>query len=130
MRTICIFYSPGLGGSWHIHNATMDPGSDHRIVHVLVGEPLPDLLATVTDHGLEYVNIPYRSRRDLLRAVLDARRTLRNLLVDIVHGHGIEGTLIGLAAGLLSGVTDRIHTRDHGPCTMKLGPGERFSPTG
>ena len=108
----------------------MDPGSDHRIVHVLVGEPLPDLLATVTNHGLEYVNIPYRSRRDLLRAVLDARRTLRNLLVDIVHGHGIEGTLIGLAAGLLSGVTDRIHTRDHGPCTMKLGPGERFSPTG
>ncbi len=122
MRTICIFYSPGLGGSWHIHNATMDPGSNHRIVHVFVGEPLPDLLATVTDHGLEYVNIPYRSGRDLLRAVLDARRTLRNLRVDIVHGHGIEGTLIGLAAGLLSGVTDRIHTRHHATMHHETGP--------
>ncbi len=122
MRTICIFYSPGLGGSWHIHNATMDPGSDHRIVHVFVGEPLQDLLATVTEHGLEHEHIPYRSRRDLLRAVLDARRILRNLRVDIVHGHGIEGTLIGLAAGLLSGVTDRIHTRHHATMHHEAGP--------
>lgn len=122
MRTIGIFYSPGLGGSWHIHNATMNPGSSYRIIHIFVGEPLPDLLATMTEHGLEHVRIPYKSRRDLLAAISCARQILKNHRADLVHGHGIEGTLIGLLAGLLIGVTDRIYTRHHATMHHEMGP--------
>ena len=122
MRTIGIFYSPGLGGSWHMHNATMNPGSSYRIIHIFVGEPLPDLLATMTEHGLEHVRIPYKSRRDLLAAIIGARQILKNHRADLVHGHGIEGTLIGLLAGLLIGVTDRIYTRHHATMHHEMGP--------
>ena len=105
-----------------MHNATMNPGSSYRIIHIFVGEPLPDLLATMTEHGLEHVRIPYKSRRDLLAAIIGARQILKNHRADLVHGHGIEGTLIGLLAGLLIGVTDRIYTRHHATMHHEMGP--------
>ncbi len=122
MKTVGVFYSPGIGGSWHIHNAQMSPGDNLRIIHFFVGDPQSDLLETVTTNELEHIFIPYRSRKDLLRAILHTRRILRLHRVDVAHGHGIEGTMTALIAGLLSGTTHRIHTRHHATMHHEGGP--------
>ena len=122
VRTIGVFYSPELGGSWHIHNALMHPGDDRRIIHFFVGDPAPDLSETAAKHGLECIRIPYSSRRDLPLAILRARRALRSHGVHLVHGHGIEGSVVGLLAALTSGVYERLHTRHHATMHHEEGP--------
>ena len=122
MKTIGVFYSPGIGGSWHIHNALMNPGDGRRIIHFFVGDPMPDLRDAVTAHGLEQIHIPYRTRRDLPRAIFRAHRILRLHNVQIVHGHGIEGTMTALVAGLTAGVSERLHTRHHATMHHEGGP--------
>jgi len=122
VRTIGVFYSPGIGGAWHVHNALMEPGEDRRLVHVFVGEPALDLSETAVTHDLEHIHIPYTSRRDIPLAVLRARRTLRSHGVQVVHGHGIEGTVVGLLAALTSGVSERLHTRHHATMHHEAGP--------
>ena len=122
MRTIGVFYSPGIGGAWHIHNALMEPGEDRRLVHIFVGEPTLDLSEVAVTHNLEHIHIPYRSRRDMPLAVLRARRALKSHGVQVVHGHGIEGTVVGLLAALTSGVSERLHTRHHATMHHEAGP--------
>jgi glycosyltransferase involved in cell wall biosynthesis len=122
MKTIGVFYSPEIGGPWHIHNALMKPGEDRRVIHFLVGDPAPDLLETAKSHGLEHIRIPYKSRRDLPLAILRTRRALRSHGVQLVHGHGIQGSLVGLLAALTSGVSERLHTRHHATMHHEGGP--------
>ena len=114
MKTIAVVYSPGLGGRWHVRNVGLEPGPDRRFVHVFVGTPAPDLLEAVTAHGLPCIEVPFGSRIDLPRAVLAARRFLREQDVDLVHTHGMQGTTVGLLAALMAGVRERLHTRHHG----------------
>jgi glycosyltransferase involved in cell wall biosynthesis len=122
MRTIAIFYSPGLGGSWHIHNALMEPGVHREIIHVFVGRPASDLTSTASTQNLNHVYIPYRSRRSLLLAILRARRILKSRDVQVVHCHGVEGTVIGLIAALTTGIQERLHTRHHATMHHEGGP--------
>ncbi len=122
MRTIAIFYSPGIGGSWHIHNALMKPGEGRQVIHFFVGDPAPDLAETVATHGFEHIRIPYRSRRSLFLAILRARRALKSRDVQVVHGHGVEGTMVGLIAALTAGIQERIHTRHHATMHHEGGP--------
>jgi len=122
LRTIGVFYSPEIGGAWHIHNALMEPGEDRRLVHIFVGEPTPDLSEAAITHDLEHVRIPYTSRRDIPLAVLRARRALRSHGVQVVHSHGIEGTVVGLLAALTSGISERLHTRHHATMHHEAGP--------
>ena len=121
-RTIAVFYSPNLGGSWHVHNTKMDPGPNRRLLHVFIGDPKQDLKDAVVASGHIWAHIPWRSRRHLPGAVLKARRLIRQHGVDVVHGHGIEGTLTSLLAATLTGVHERIHTRHHGTMHHEVGP--------
>jgi hypothetical protein len=84
----------------------MEPGEDRRLVHVFVGEPTPDLSEAVVTHNLEHIRIPYTSRRDLPLAILRARRILKSHGVQVVHSHGIEGTVVGLLAALTAGISE------------------------
>ena len=125
MRTVAIFYSPGLGGSWHVHNALMDPGERRKIIHVFVGKPVStsaDLINAVATQNLDHVFIPYHSRRSLFLAILRARQVLKSQDVQVVHGHGAEGTMIGLVAALTVGIRERIHTRHHATMHHEGGP--------
>ena len=98
----------------------MEPGEDRRLVHIFVGEPTLDLSEVAVTHDLEHVRIPYTSRRDIPLAVLRARRALRSHDVQVVHSHGIEGTVVGLLAALASGISERLHTRHHATMHLSL----------
>lgn len=120
--TVALFYSADMGGSWHIHNAQMDDGGRFHRIHVFMGEPRHDLKAAVTESGQPWIQIPWRSRHNLPLTVLRVWRLLRRHRVDVVHGHGIEGTLTSLLAARLARTPRRIHTRHHGTMHHLRGP--------
>lgn len=65
------------------------------------------------ERGIPVIRVPYAGRSDLPRAFIRTYLAVRKLKPDIVHAHLFEGSIIGLAAALLAGVTHRIHTRHH-----------------
>jgi glycosyltransferase involved in cell wall biosynthesis len=57
--------------------------------------------------------IEYRGKKDFPSALLKVYRLIRDIRPDIVHGHLVEGTLLGMLAAKIAGVNGRVYTRHH-----------------
>jgi len=57
--------------------------------------------------------IEYHGKKDFLSALLKLYRLIREIRPDVVHGHLVDGTLLGLIAARIAGVRDTIYTRHH-----------------
>lgn len=57
--------------------------------------------------------IIYKGKKNLLPATIRTRKTLIKWKIDLIHCHLFEAGLIGLTAGRLSGIKNRIYTRHH-----------------
>lgn len=57
--------------------------------------------------------IEYRGKKDFLSSLFKVYRLIKEIKPDIVHGHLVEGTLIGMLAAKLAGVEGRVYTRHH-----------------
>ena len=102
--------------------ARAEDGSLKGSSRSIPGLHIRDAIDAVATQNLDHVFIPYHSRRSLFLAILRARQVLKSQDVQVVHGHGIEGTMIGLVAALTVGIRERIHTRHHATMHHEGGP--------
>lgn len=78
-------------------------------------DPAPGCLERyLRERGIPVIRVPCAGRSDLPLAFLRTYLAVRKLSPEIVHAHLFEGSIIGLAAAILAGVKDRVHTRHHG----------------
>lgn len=66
---------------------------------------------TLRAGGLPVTRIRYRGKRDVVPAMIQTIRLLRQLRPDGVHAHLLDAQLIGLTAARLCGIRMRIYTR-------------------
>ena len=57
--------------------------------------------------------VKYQGKKDLPMAIYKVWQILRKTKSDVIHCHLLEATLIGLTAGKLAGIKERIFTRHH-----------------
>jgi len=82
-----------------------------EIVFILLNPEDSSLERHLREHKVRTHRVHYAGKKDILRSTLEVHRLLRKERIDIVHAHLFEGSLIGLAAAKLAGITRRIHTR-------------------
>jgi glycosyltransferase involved in cell wall biosynthesis len=73
----------------------------------------PFLLDYHKGKGRRVEFIEYRGKKDFFKALFNVYRLIRQIKPDIVHGHLVEGTLIGMLAAKIAGVRGRVYTRHH-----------------
>lgn len=72
--------------------------------------PLESLLA---ERGHRVEHVEYRTKKQLLSAILRIRKLLKGIGPDIVHTHLADASLAGLIAAKTGGFKRRLHTRHH-----------------
>ncbi len=81
---------------------------------VFLGKTCPLLYEYFEERGHFVEFIEFGGKRDLLKAIWKLRRIFRQWKPNIVHTHLVEGSLAGLTAAVLAGISRRVHTRHHG----------------
>jgi glycosyltransferase involved in cell wall biosynthesis len=64
-------------------------------------------------HGIQNYYIPYKSKKDLLSAIVKSFKILSSQKCDVVHAHLFEASLIGMISSKLAGIKKRIYTRHY-----------------
>jgi len=80
---------------------------------IFVNSKRPFLFDYHRDKGRRVEFIEYRGKKDFPSALLKIYRLIRDIRPDIVHGHLVDGTLLGMLAAKLAGVKGRVYTRHH-----------------
>jgi glycosyltransferase involved in cell wall biosynthesis len=72
--------------------------------------------------GIKVKRIPYSSKKDLVSAVLSARKFLKENNTEIIHSHLFDATFIGMIAAKLAGIKRRIYTRHYAALNHRYFP--------
>jgi glycosyltransferase involved in cell wall biosynthesis len=65
------------------------------------------------ERGYEVYFIEFKTRKDILKAIWNTRKLFQKIRPEIVHGHLVNGSLVGLIAAKLSGIHRRAVFRHH-----------------
>lgn len=87
---------------------------EYDVGFVFIGEKEPLLHDFFRGRGLRSEFIQFRGKRDYISTIGKVRNIFRRSRPDIVHTHLVEGSIVGLTAAALAGISRRIHTRHHG----------------
>lgn len=89
------------------------PSDRIRLSFILFNPGPSELENFLEERGIPRIRLTFRGNRDLPGAFIKASRILRAEKPDVIHCHLFHATLIGLLAGLISGIKKRIYTRHH-----------------
>lgn len=80
---------------------------------ILLIQGASELEVYLSGQGIPCYTFCYHSRKDLLKVFNKVYRKLKQLKPDVVHCHLLYGSIIGLSAAKVAGITKRIYTRHH-----------------
>lgn len=85
----------------------------YEVSFIFLNPEVSPLEKYLAKRGHRVEHIEYRSKKQLLSAILRIRKLLKDIGPDIVHTHLADGSLAGLIAAKTSGFKRRLHTRHH-----------------
>lgn len=65
------------------------------------------------ENNIPFYHVPYSGKKNIVRALLDTYKILREQNPEVVHAHLFEGGLIGITAAFFAGIKKRIYTRHY-----------------
>src|SRR5687768_3330994 len=97
--------------------------TDRSIVRLIVGslDPPAGLQEGMRELGVETLSLDARRRTDWPRAAVRLASFLRKQRVDVVQGHLMEASLVGLTAARLAGTPVRVLTRHYADAVLMAG---------
>ncbi len=84
-----------------------------NLIFILMNPGESQLAHFLKEKNIKTYQIPYRSKRDLPKAIWKIRQILHREKVQIIHTHLFDAALAGLSAGKLLNIPQRINTRHH-----------------
>lgn len=84
---------------------------NYRLTFILLNPSSSPLEEFLRQQKIEVIHIPYRSKRDFLKAFFKVFFYLLLKKPTIVHAHLLDAQLIGLTAAWMAGISSRIYTR-------------------
>lgn len=94
----------------------------YELSFVFMNPTRPRLADILANASIRSEWIPYRTKKNLPRAVSQLAKLFRRMRPDIVHTHLVESSLAGLTAAAITHVRGRVHTRHHGSEAHKYYP--------
>lgn len=85
----------------------------YELSYIFLSPETPTLQKVFEGKGRATRFVPYKSRKDLPKAVAQIFKHLGELKPDVVHTHLVDASLAGLAAAALRNIKKRVHTRHH-----------------
>ena len=88
--------------------------SSFKLSFILLNQGESQLENYLKAQQVPVYRIPYRGKKDALKAIRDIRKILKQEQTQVVHTHLFDASMFGLLAAKLSKVPRRIYTRHHG----------------
>ena len=87
-------------------------GIDMEFIFLGLGNP--KVSQRIADQNFKTNFIFCRGKRDWIQAFFSLTKLLKKNKPDIIHCHLIDANILGLFSGLICGIKNRVHTRQHG----------------
>ncbi len=84
-----------------------------QLSFVFLNQDNSEIEEFVRVRGYEFIRIKYAGKKDLPKALWKTYRFLKKNKCDAIHCHLFDATIVGLMAGVLSGVKQRVFTRHY-----------------
>ena len=84
-----------------------------QLTFIFLDESTNNLKSVLEQKGFTCYQLQVASKKDILKAIFQARNIFKKEKTTIVHTHLVNASLVGLLAAKLSGIKKRIHTRHH-----------------
>lgn len=88
--------------------------SPFKLSFILLNSKDSYLESYLKKHQIPVYRIPYRGKKDALKAIRGIRKILKKENTQIVHTHLFDASMFGLLAAKLSKIPYRVYTRHHG----------------
>lgn len=99
-----------LGFEWFLSKINKDK---YELVLIVIHSSSSNLYNFALSNQIRAYLIPYKSKKDLLGAFIKVLKIFLANKFDIVHCHLFEGSFIGLLAGWITRIPNRIYTRHY-----------------
>ena len=88
--------------------------SQYKLSFILLNQGESQLENYLKAQQVPVYRIPYRGKKDALRAIRGIRKILKQEQTQVVHTHLFDASMFGLLAAKLSKIPRRVYTRHHG----------------